>query len=240
MTREELTEELSALRDEGYRRLQLRTVPTLPPGSVIGVRTPDLRRIARRMLKVGAPDGFLRALPHPTFEENQLHAFMIAGMGDFGECVRELEVFLPYVDNWATCDQMSPRAFEKHRDVLRERAEAWIESGRTYTVRFGIRMLMDHFLDGGEFDPSCLGLVAAVRSEEYYVRMMAAWYFATALAKQYGAALPYIEGRALDPWTHDMAIRKSVESLRIPQEKKEYLRSLRIGRAGAGKGADRA
>jgi len=170
---------------------------------------------------------FLEALPHFYFEENQLHAFLLSEMKDFAACLKAVERFLPYIDNWATCDQLSPKVFRKHRQELRDAVWRWIDSGQTYAVRFGIKMLMDHFLDG-DFEPVYLEMTASVRSEEYYVRMMVAWYFATALAKQYDAALPYIENRRLDPWTHNKTIQKAVESYRIRPEQKEYLRGLKI------------
>ena len=224
---QETRDELTHLQDLRYREFQIRLIPTVRPESILGVRTPDLRRLASMLLQREDNPVFLSALPHPYFEENQLHAFMISGMKDCAECLDALERFLPYVDNWATCDQMSPRVFRKHRHELLPHIRNWISSRETYIVRFGIGMLMEHFLDS-DFDPAYPDMVAAVRSEEYYVSMMIAWYFATALAKQYDTILPYIENRRLVPWTHNKAIQKSVESYRITPEQKTYLKSLKI------------
>ena len=194
---------------------------------MIGVRTPELRRLAKMFAGREEISEFLDDLPHQYFDENQLHAFIISGIKDYEKCVREVVRFLPYVDNWATCDQMSPKVFGKHRKEVAELAGVWIRSDHTYTVRFGIKMLMEHFLDE-DFDLMYPEMVARVRSEEYYIRMMAAWYFATALAKQYDAVLPFIENRRLDPWTHNKTIQKAVESYRVTPEHKEYLKSLKI------------
>ena len=222
----EIREKLFEMQDEGYRELQKKIVPTADPGSVIGVRTPQLRALAKDLLKAGDVSAFLGDLPHTYFDENQLHAFLLSEIKDYDRCVAEVERFLPYVDNWATCDQMSPKVFKKHRPQLLERIRKWIVSDRTYTVRFGLGMLMQHFLDE-DFDPAYLDLAASVRSDEYYVNMMTAWYFATALAKQYEATVPYIEGHRLEPWTHNKTIQKAVESYRIMPEQKEYLKTLR-------------
>ena len=226
MIRDEIKTALAPLRDEPYRALQITLIPTVRPESIIGVRTPALRQLAKRLLAEGDVRPFLEDLPHAFFEENQLHAFMISEIRDFAACLDAVESFLPRVDNWATCDQLSPRAFRRHRQQLLPAIRRWMASGQTYMVRFGIRMLMDHFLDDG-FAPEYPAMVAAVRSEEYYVRMMAAWYFATALAKQYEAVLPYIAQRRLDPWTHHKAIQKAIESRRVSPERKEALRALR-------------
>ena len=219
--------ELFRLTDPAYRDLQIRLTPTVDPGRFIGVRTPQLRQLAGQMGKRDDIGVFLKALPHPWFEEDQLHAFILSDQRDPAECLRLVEDFLPFVDNWATCDQMSPRVFGKHRQALLPAIRRWLMSDRTYTVRFGVKMLMAHFLDD-DFDATFLEMAAAVRSEEYYVRMMVAWYFATALAKQYEAALPFIEKRRLDPWTHNKTIRKAIESDRIPPERKRYLRGLKV------------
>ncbi len=226
---ERIREELHSLQDPEYRDLQVKIIPSVKPESIIGVRTPELRKMAKELAGEEGTAAFLADLPHRYFEENQLHAFILSGMKDFAACLGELERFLPYVDNWATCDQMSPRVFRKHRTELTEYIDRWITSGKTYTVRFGIGMLMEHYLDT-DFDPAYPEKAAAVRSGEYYVNMMTAWYFATALAKQYDAVLPYIEQRRLDPWTHNKAIQKAIESYRITPEQKEYLRSLKISR----------
>ena len=223
----EIREELFSLQDPGYRDFQGMLIPSNKDASMIGVRTPELRRLARTYAGREDIAEFLDDLPHQYFDENQLHAFIISGIKDYEKCVKEVIRFLPFVDNWATCDQMSPKVFRKHRQELAEQAEEWIGSGHTYTVRFGIKMLMDHFLEE-EFDLMYPEMVAQVRSEEYYIRMMVAWYFATALAKQYDAVLPFIENRRLDPWTHNKTIQKAVESYRVTPEHKEYLKSLKI------------
>ena len=224
---DEIRTELKKLQDVKYREMQIRIIPTVKPESIIGVRTPELRQIAKQYAQAEEIGVFLKDLPHQYFEENQLHAFILSGMKDYDMCLEELNRFLPYVDNWATCDQTSPRVFRKHRKELLKEIRKWIGSEETYTVRFGIGMLMEHYLDE-DFDPAYPELAAAVRSEEYYVNMMTAWYFATALAKQYDAVLPYIENHSLDDWTHNKAIRKSIESYRIGPEQKEYLRTLTI------------
>ena len=229
MNKAELHRELYDLQDLKYRDMQIKIIPTINPESVIGVRTPELRRMAKDILKAGNYKGFLEQLPHKFFEENQLQAFIISGIKDLNECMEELEKFLPYVDNWATCDQMSPKIFRKHKEVLPAHIKDWIDSEKIYTVRFGVGMLMEHFLDD-DFDPLYPEMVAKIRSEEYYVNMMIAWYFATALAKQYESVLPYIEEKRLDDWTHNKAIQKSVESRRITEEQKLYLKSLKVVR----------
>ena len=229
MDKTDLHKKLYSLQDMKYRDMQIRIIPSINPESVIGVRTPELKRMATDVLKAGDYQEFLNELPHKFFEENQLQAFIISGIKDLSECMEELEKFLPYVDNWATCDQMSPKIFRKHRKELLTRIKKWIKSEKTYTVRFGVGMLMEHFLDE-EFDPEYPAMVAEIRSEEYYVNMMIAWYFATALAKQYESVLPYLEQKRLDDWTHNKAIQKSVESRRITEEQKIYLKSLKLVR----------
>ena len=208
---EEIRETLFQLQDVKYRDLQSKLIPTAEADTVIGVRTPDLRKYAKKLIKREDIEGYLKSLPHRYFDENQLHAFIISEIKDYDHCLEEVERFLPYVDNWATCDQMAPKVFAKRKEDLFERIKVWISSGETYTVRFGIGMLMRHFLDE-KFDLAYPEMVAGVRSEEYYVNMMIAWYFATALAKQYNAVLPYLEEKRLDVWTHNKTIQKSVES----------------------------
>ena len=217
----ELVKELFKLQDNGgFRDLQIRTIPNIDPDSIIGVRTPDLRSLARKRLPDCVSD-----LPHRYFEENQIHAFIISSAKDFVTCISEVEKFLPYVDNWATCDQMNPKVFAKHRKELLKHVNKWIKSKDTYTVRFAIKMLMDHFLEE-DFDDKYPKMVASVRSDEYYVQMMAAWYFATALAKQYDAVIPYLEEHRLDSAVHKKTVRKAIESFRVSDEHKMYLRSL--------------
>ena len=230
---------LFAMQDVKYRDFQCKLIPNVPEDLFIGIRTPDLRKSARELYKeekdpaAGSirQDSFLEAfledLPHQYFDENQLHAFVISEEKNFDVCIARIERFLPFVDNWATCDQLSPKVFKKNRDALLPCLRKWISSDHTYTVRFAIGMLMQHYLDDA-FDPSYPELIASVQSEEYYVRMMIAWYFATALAKQYDAVLPFLEERRLDPWTHNRTIQKAVESYRITPEQKTYLRSLKI------------
>ena len=227
MITNEIREALFALRDEKYAAFQTGLIPKAPADRFVGVRTPDLRRLAKEFGARGDVGEFLAVLPHRYFDENQLHAFILSGMKDYGRCIAGVNAFLPFVDNWATCDQMSPKIFKKHKTELLAEIEEWLKSDKTYTVRFAVGMLMEHFL-GEDFDISYPERVAAIRSEEYYVRMMVAWYFATALAKRYDAVIPFIEEKKLDPWTHNKAIRKAIESYRIADEQKEYLRSLKI------------
>ena len=223
---DEIRKELKKLQDIGYRKMQVTIIPTVSADSIIGVRTPALRQLAKELSKREDISAFLEDLPHKYFEENQLHAFILSGMKDAENCIKLVDSFLPYVDNWATCDQMSPKVFKKHKELLLEYVNKWIGSGHTYVKRFAIGMLMEHFLDE-DFKTSYITKVSKIRSEEYYVNMMIAWYFATALAKQYEAALPFIEGQKLDKWTHNKSIQKAVESYRITPEQKEYLKSLK-------------
>ena len=223
----EIRDRLFSLQDAKYRELQIKILPNLEPESIIGVRTPELRQMAKELAVREETGAFLKDLPHRYFDENQLHAFILSGMKDYTACMEALGRFLPYVDNWATCDQMSPKVFRKHRMELLGSIRKWIASDQAYTIRFGIGMLMEHYLDG-DFDPAYPEMAAGVRSGEYYVNMMTAWYFATALAKQYDAVIPYIENRRLDPWTHNKAIQKAIESYRITPEQKEYLKTLKI------------
>ena len=229
MLTDDIRKELFRMQDTQYRDFQAKLIPNVLPDGMIGVRTPDLRKFAKQLVKQGEADGFLRELPHRYFDENQLHAFILSELKDFDRCIGEVCRFLPYVDNWATCDQLSPKTFKKHRPELLEYVQGWLASHETYTVRFAVGMLMQHFLDE-DFDPAYPEAVAKIRSEEYYINMMIAWYFATALAKQYDAVIPYLENRRLDDWTHNKTIQKAVESYRITEEQKAYLKSLRIGR----------
>ena len=226
MITDEITTKLFSLQDTAYRDFQVKLIPGMDAQKEIGVRTPELRKLAKELAKREDIREFLNDLPHQYFDENQLHAFILSGEKDFEKCMEDLERFLPYVDNWATCDQMSPKVFRKNRKKLLESINRWIGSEHTYTVRFAIKMLMEHFLDE-DFDPIYPEMVATVRSEEYYIRMMIAWYFATALAKRYDAVLPYLKQEKLDVWTHNKAIQKAVESYRITEEQKIYLKSLK-------------
>lgn len=221
-----IRQRLLALRDEDYRRFHASLVPTLDPARILGVRTPALRALARSLRGTAEAADFLRALPHEYYEENNLHAYLIACERDFDRAVAEADRFLPFVDNWATCDGFSPRVFARHRAALLPHIDRWLSSGKPYTVRFGIKMLMEHFLDEG-FSPAYLEKVAAVRSEEYYVNMMCAWYFATALAKQYEPTLALLKSQRLPRRVHNKAIQKAVESRRITPAQKDFLRTLR-------------
>lgn len=231
MIRDDIRSGIYALQDTEYKMLQEKIINNIPSDSIIGVRTPALRNMAKELSKREDVGDFLQDLPHEFFEEDQLHAFIISGMRDYDRCMDELIKFLPYVNNWATCDQMSPKIFRKHKKELFEQVKVWITSGKTYTVRFGVGMLMEHFLDD-DFDIRYPKMVAKLRSEEYYVNMMTAWYFATALAKQYDDIIPFIEKNTLDPWTHNKTIQKACESYRISPDRKEYLKTLKIKKDG--------
>ena len=222
-----IRETLFSLREEEYAAFQAKLIPNVAPERVIGVRTPALRKLAKTLRGSGQAEEFLKALPHEFFEENNLHAFLLCEMKDFEACVQAVEDFLPYVDNWATCDQLRPKAFARNKQALLPYIRSWLDSDREYTRRFGIGMLMSHFLDE-DFREEYLSLVSDIRSEEYYVNMMIAWYFATALAKQYEAALPYLENRRLAPWVHNKAIQKALESFRVSDGHKTYLKTLKI------------
>ena len=225
-------------QDQKFRDFHRKLIPTVDAKTIIGVRTPELRRIAKEFAGHPQVDKFLDALPHRYYDENQVHAFILSAIKDFDACVSRVEQFLPFVDNWATCDQLRPGAFsrKKNRPALLKLAKLWLK-GRlssgvavkddTYVVRFGIEMLMQFFLDE-DFKPEYLKWVAAVHREDYYVKMMVAWYFATALAKQYDAALPFVEGKRLETWTHNKTIQKAVESYRITPEQKAHLKTLKV------------
>ena len=227
MNLNEIRAELFKMQDINYRDFNSKLIPTVDKESMIGIRTPDLRKYAKQFGKSSDVIEFLQTLPHKYFDENQLHAFIISEIKDFKNCIDEINRFLPYIDNWATCDQLSPKVFKKNHKELITYIKEWLESDKVYTIRFGIGMLMEHFLDE-DFDISYLETVSNIRSDEYYVNMMIAWYFATALAKRYESVLPFIENRRLEIWTHNKAIQKAVESLRISDEKKEYLKNLKI------------
>ena len=218
--------QLFALQDKEYQVFYSRLMPTLPSETVIGVRVPLLRRLAKRLAGTPEAETFLQCLPHSYYEENALHAFLLEHVRDYGTALAATERFLPYVDNWAVCDSFSPKVFAQHKPELLPAIRRWLSSDRTYTVRYGIGMLMRYYLDDA-FRPEYLVWVAAVHSEEYYVNMMIAWYLATALAKQWEAAIPYLEKRVLSDWVHRKTIQKAVESYRITPEQKVYLKSLR-------------
>ena len=214
------------MRDEKYRRFQSGLIPNIPPEKIIGVRTPELRAFAKQLIKREDVFDFLSSLPHRFFDEDQLHAFILSEIKDFGLCLDEVDRFLPFIDNWATCDQLSPKVFGKQKYLLIGPIDRWIDSGKTYAVRFGIGMLMSHFLDG-DFNIKYADKVVEVNTDEYYVMMMVAWYFATALSKQFEAIVPFIKEKRLDKKTHNAAIRKAVESRRLDQRQKEYLKGLK-------------
>ena len=223
---EEVRKKLFLLRDEKYKEFQTKLIPTADPDTFIGVRTPELRKYAKELADKANISEFIHNVPHRFFDENQLHAFIISMMKNYELCISELNLFLPYIDNWATCDQLSPTVFKKHKVQLIQHIKIWIQSDKTYTKRFGIKMLMQHFLDEN-FDPLYLSMVSDIKSEEYYVNMMIAWYFATALAKQYDSVLPYLKEKKLSLFTHNKTIQKAVESYRITLNQKNYLRRLR-------------
>ncbi len=227
MIKEDILKKLYSLQDTKYRDFQGKLLPTVDPKSIIGVRTPDLRKLAKELVREDGSGTFLETLPHTYFDENQLHAFILSDIKDYSLCITLVDRFLPYIDNWATSDQLSPKVFRKHKTELLSYIKIWLKSDRTYTVRFAVGMLMQHFLDDG-FSPAYPKMVAAIKSEEYYINMMRAWYFATALAKQYDAIIPYIEQNKLDPWTHSKAIQKAIESYRITPAQKEYLITFRL------------
>ena len=220
-----MKDNLFALQDPGYREFHARLMPTVDKVRIIGVRIPALRSLARSISGTPEAEAFLQTLPHEYYEENNLHAFLIAGGKDFTETVAAVEAFLPYIDNWATCDSLRPRIFARHKEALLPYIRRWLASEHPYTVRFGIEMLLCHYLDEA-FDPVYLQW-AAIDHGDYYVRMMVAWYFAEALAKQYDAALPWLTHHQLPLWVHNKAIQKAVESRRITPAQKEFLRTLR-------------
>ncbi len=222
-----ITDRLFELSDEKYAAFQSKLTPGIPREAFIGVRIPVVRKLAKEILGKPETDAFLDSLPHKYYDENILHGTLVSGIKDYDVCMKRMEEFLPYIDNWAVCDTTSPKVFAKNKDRLIPKIREWIDSDRTYTCRFGIEMLMRHFLDD-DFAPSYLEWPAGVSSEEYYVKMMVAWFFATALAKQWDAAVPYIENRRLEPRTLNMTVQKAVESYRITDEQKAYLRQFKI------------
>lgn len=221
-----ITEELFALQDVAYADFQAKLTPNIPRERFIGVRVPEARKLAKRLAQEPEAAIFLRDLPHTYYDENILHSLLLSEMKDYDACVAAVDAFLPYVDNWAVCDILSPKIFNKHKTALLEKIKEWSASKKTYTCRFGIEMLLSHFLDE-DFKPAYLEIPASVHREEYYVRMMTAWFFATALAKQWDATIDYLEDRRLDTWTHNKTIQKARESKRITPKQKEYLKTLK-------------
>lgn len=224
MDRVALIKNLFSLQDIAYQQMQIRLLPTVSPDQIIGVRTPALRQLANEF---GQDEDFLNNLPHAYFEENQIHSFIISSGKDFDATISKVNAFLPFVDNWATCDQLTPKVFKKHHPELLEYIKRWIQSDSTYTVRFAVKMLMDHFLDE-DFSIQYPEMVASVHHEDYYVRMVVAWYFATAAAKQYDSIYPYFAEKRLEKWIHNKAIQKSIESFRVSDAHKTQLKTLRI------------
>ncbi|MBR6078882.1 MAG: DNA alkylation repair protein [Treponema sp.] len=229
----EIVDELFAAQDLKYRDFQIKLVPGLSEDKMIGVRTQSLRTIAKNISKnTSHTKDFLKEIPHTYFEENLIHFFVIAGIKDFNECIAEVEKFLPHVDCWPVCDQASPKVFKKNHQELLPHIKKWISSEHTYTSRYGMRMLMNEFLDADFTQEYPKMIVSRMKQngadEDYYLKMMAAWYFATALAKQWNDAIPYLEKKCLEPWTHNKAIQKALESFRVSDEHKQYLRTLKI------------
>ncbi len=227
MTPKEITEKLRELSDEEYRLFQLKLMPGVTEDRVLGVRTPLLRKFAKELAKDPDIEIFLQDIPHRYYDENNLHGFIISECKNYEKSVEYVDAILPYVDNWATCDLLSPKAFKKNRDMLIMDIDRWLASNETYTVRFGIEMLMSHFLDE-DFRPEYLEKLTAIQSEEYYVNMMLAWFFATALAKQWDDTISYIEEKRLSVWVHNKTIQKAIESYRITDEQKAYLKGMKI------------
>ncbi|PNH18465.1 DNA alkylation repair protein [Mageeibacillus indolicus] len=221
-----IKDELLALQDISYADFQAKLIPNIPRELFIGVRVPEARRLAKIIAKAPEVDKFLAALPHKFYDENMLHGLLVSEIKDYDACIAAVDAFLPYVDNWAVCDIMSPKIFKVNKPALLKKIKEWSVSGKTYTCRFGIEMLMSHFLDA-DFKPEYLAIPVSVKSEDYYVRMMVAWFFATALAKQWETAIKYIENHQLDIQTHNMTIQKARESKRITPEQKEYLKTLK-------------
>ena len=223
----ELQKQLFELQDIKYRDFHSKLMPETAKEKIIGIRTPVLRNFAKVFAGTPESEDFLQQLPHQFYEENNLHGFLIERISDFNECISMIDDFLPYVDNWATCDLINPKAFKRDLSALLPKIKEWVSSDHTYTIRFGIGSFMRYYLDEA-FSPEYPDIVASIRSNEYYVNMMIAWYFATALAKQYVSIVPYIVNRRLDKWTHNKAISKAAESYRISPEQKEYLKTLKI------------
>lgn len=224
-----LQKRLFELQDTKYRDFHSKLIPDIEKERIIGIRTPVLRRFAKEFGKTAEAADFLEELPHDYYEENNLHIMLLTQVQDFGKCLEQIEKFLPYIDNWATCDLLAVKTVKNHLDLYISEVYRWMESDQPYTIRFGVNMLMKYYL-GDNFKIEYPEKVAAIRSEEYYVNMVRAWYFATALAKQYEQILPFLEERRMDLWTHNKTIQKAIESYRITSEQKEYLRTLRIKR----------
>ena len=227
ISEKQIQKQLFALADENYKIFQQKLMPSVAPDSVIGIRTPELRRFAAKFAKTEESALFMSHFPHFYYEENNLHAFLIEKITDFERTIEELNRFLPYVDNWATCDMTSPKIFSGNKEKLLPVIQNWISSDHTYMVRFGIVMLMKHYLDDA-FSIEHLQMISNIHSEEYYIEMAQAWYFAEALVKQYDHALPYLQKGLLSPFVHSKTISKACDSFRIEQDKKAFLKTLRL------------
>ena len=223
----EINDQLFAMQDLKYRAFHTNLIPTVDPDTVIGVRTPELRAYAKSICKTKTAAAFLHQLPHQYYDENNLHGFLLEQIHDFDACIEAIDVFLPYINNWATCDMIRPSCFRRNKEQLLPHILRWLRSDQTYTIRYAIGMLLAHFL-GDAFDERYPALVASVVSQEYYVNMMIAWYFATALAYQYDAIIPYLQDACLQPWVHNKTIQKAIESRRLTSEQKNRLRALRV------------
>jgi 3-methyladenine DNA glycosylase AlkD len=219
-------ERLLSYQDETYKEFQSKLVPNIDKETIIGVRTPQIRSIVKEIFGTEEANIFLKTLPHQYYEENLVHIFLVSKIKDYNECVKEIERFLPYIDCWPVCDQATPLVFKKNHDKLLPYIKKWIKSNKVYTARFGIRMLMNEFLND-DFKEEYLEWISSINGDDYYLKMMVAWFFATALAKQYDATIKYIENKCLDPWVHHKTIQKAIESYRISDEHKEYLKKFR-------------
>ena len=224
-----IQKELFSLQDKEYMKFLSKLTPNVSEDTIIGVRIPKIRKLAKKLVKNNEYEDFLKELPHKYYDENLLHGAIISESKNFENCIKLLDNFLPFIDNWAVCDTISPKIFKKHKKELIEKIKEWSQSDKTYTCRFGVEMLMTHFLDE-DFKKEYLEMVANIHSEEYYVKMVVAWFFATALAKQWDYAVIYLENNKLDVWVHNKTIQKARESLRISLEKKEYLKKLKRGK----------
>ena len=219
--------ELFKLQDKKYQKLQVNLVPNVDKEKIIGVRVPDIRKLAKKYKNDDSINLFLKELPHKYYDENLLHGLIISEINDYNKCVEEVQKFLPHVDNWAVCDTMSPKIFAKHKDKLMIEIKKWMRSSKVYTCRFGIRMLMNHFLKD-EYKKEYLELPASIQTDEYYLKMMIAWFYATALAYRWDDAVKYLDEKKLDKWIHNKTIQKAIESYRITDSQKEYLRKIKL------------
>ena len=225
--KDKILDKLFEIKEQSLQKFTAKLIPNIDPKTVLGIRTPKLKQLAKELFIKGDYQDFLYSLPHDYLEENHLHAFLISQIKDFDECIKKTNEFLPFVDNWATCDSFKPMIFKKNKNELLVEIKKWLKSEQVYTIRFGVNMLMTHFLDE-DFKVEYARLVANVKQDDYYLKMVVAWYFATALAKQWGSVISIVEQRVLPAWTHNKTIQKAVESFRITKEQKEYLKTLKI------------